>query len=170
MAKGTSYICIRFKHPPQRLFRETPIEQIHPNWILLGIQPEECLRVELQAKLPGLTMQTRTISLDAAYRHEFEAQLDAYEALLLDVIEDDHSLFLRYDEVRWAWQVVDPILKVWSTERDFVHTYPAGSWGPEAANRLFDREYQAWRNELEPREDTIALQELLRVADQNLPV
>ncbi len=149
MAKATSYICIRFKEPPQHFFRETPIEQLNPNWITLGIQPEEMLRVELQAKVPGLEMNTRTISLDASYRNEFEASLDAYEALLLDVIEDDHSLFLRYDEVKWAWKVVDPILKEWSVERDFINTYPAGSWGPREANRLFHREYQTWRNELE---------------------
>jgi len=69
--------------------------------------------------------------------------------LLLDVIAGDHSLFLRYDEVNWAWKVVDPILKVWSMERDFIHTYPAGSWGPHEANRLFEREDQAWRNALD---------------------
>jgi len=143
---------------------------VRPNWIILSIQPEECLRVELQAKLPGLKMQTRTVSLDASYRHEFEIQLDAYEALLLDVLDDDHSLFLRYDEVRWAWQVVDPMLKVWSMERDFIHTYPAGTWGPPAANRLFDREYQAWRNDLEPVEDTLSIGEFLKVADQGMPV
>ncbi len=148
MAKPTSYIAIRFKHAPQQLFRETVTEQLRPNWIMLGIQPEECLRVEIQTKLPGLKMHTRTVSLDASYRQEFEAQLDAYEALLLDVIEGDHSLFLRYDEVRWAWRVVDPILKTWSMERDFIHTYPAGSWGPAEANRLFEREYQCWRNEI----------------------
>lgn len=148
MAKATSYIAIRFKHAPQLLFRETVTEQLRPNWILLGIQPEECLRVEIQTKLPGLKMHTRTVSLDASYRQELEAQLDAYEALLLDVIEGDHSLFLRYDEVRWAWRVVDPILKTWAMERDFIHTYPAGSWGPTEANRLFEREYQCWRNEL----------------------
>ncbi|MCL5801059.1 MAG: glucose-6-phosphate dehydrogenase [Gammaproteobacteria bacterium] len=148
MAKPTSYIAIRFKHAPQQLFREAVTEQLRPNWILLGIQPEECLRVEIQTKLPGLKMHTRTVSLDASYREEFEAQLDAYEALLLDVIEGDHSLFLRYDEVRWAWKVVDPILKTWSMERDFIHTYPAGTWGPAEANRLFEREYQCWRNEI----------------------
>lgn len=148
LAKATSYIAIRFKHAPQLLFRETVTEQLRPNWILLGIQPEECLRVEIQTKLPGLKMHTRTVSLDASYRQEFEAQLDAYEALLLDVMEGDHSLFLRYDEVRWAWRVVDPILKTWAMERDFIHTYPAGSWGPTEANRLFEREYQCWRNEL----------------------
>jgi glucose-6-phosphate 1-dehydrogenase len=164
MARATSHICIRFKNPPQRLFREMPTDVIHPNWIILGIQPEECLRVELQAKVPGLTMQTRTISLDAAYRHELEVQLDAYEALLLDVIEDDRSLFLRYDEVRWAWQVVDPILNVWAMERDFIHTYPAGSWGPAAANRLFDGEAQTWRNDLEPDEAQPTRQDFLKLA------
>ncbi len=148
MAKTTSSIAIRFKHAPQMLFRETVTEQIRPNWVLLGIQPEECLRVEIQAKLPGLKMHAHTVSLDASYRQEFEAQLDAYEALLLDVIEGDHSLFLRYDEVSWAWKVVDPILKTWSMERDFIHSYPAGSWGPGEANRLFEREYQCWRHDL----------------------
>ena len=150
MAANSSMVAIRFKHPPQQLFRETPIERLKPNWILLSIQPSECLRVELQVKQQGLEMRAQTTTLDASSCRISETQLDAYEALLLDVIEDDRSLFLRYDEVRWAWQVVDPILKVWSTERDFIHTYPAGTWGPPEANRLFDREDQYWRNTLEP--------------------
>jgi glucose-6-phosphate 1-dehydrogenase len=48
--------------------------------------------------------------------------------------------------VEWAWRVVDPILKHWAQERDFIHTYPAGSWGPIEANRLFDGEDTEWRN------------------------
>ncbi len=76
-------------------------------------------------------------------------KLDAYEALLLDVIDGDHALFLRYDEVEWAWRVVDPVLKLWSVERDFIHTYPAGSWGPQEANRLFDRDDQRWRDSVD---------------------
>ncbi|MDD3517599.1 MAG: glucose-6-phosphate dehydrogenase [Chromatiales bacterium] len=146
LAANSSMVSIRFKHPPQQLFRETAIESLKPNWILLGIQPDECLRVELQVKQAGLEMRSRTTQLDASYRGPDEAQLDAYEALLLDVIDGDHSLFLRYDEVEWAWRVVDPVLKVWATERDFIHTYPAGAWGPREANRLFDREDQHWRN------------------------
>ncbi len=149
MARNTSMIAIRFKHPPQQLFSETQLEKIRPNWLVLGIQPNECIRAELQVKVPGLEMKTHTMSLDASTCGVPRQQLDAYEALLLDVIEDDHSLFLRYDEVNWAWRVVDPILKVWSMERDFIHTYPAGSWGPEGSNRLFDREDQYWRNSLE---------------------
>jgi len=153
MAENCSMICIRFKHTPQQLFRKTQIEQVKPNWVVLGIQPRECLRVELQAKLPGLEMRVGTMSLDASTCGVPGQQLDAYEGLLLDVIEGDHSLFLRYDEVRWAWQVVDPILKVWSMERDFIHTYPAGSWGPAESLRLFDREDQSWRNQLFAEDD-----------------
>ena len=66
------------------------------------------------------------------------------------MVDGDRSLFLRYDEVNWAWQVVDPILKVWSVEGEFIHTYPAGSWGPKEANRLFDQEDHDWRNALTP--------------------
>lgn len=147
MAENRSLVSVRFKHPPQQLFRETPIERLSPNWVLLGIQPEECLRMEIQVKEAGLEMRTHTVQLDASYDPDGEP-LDAYETLLLDVIAGDHSLFLRYDEVAWAWRVVDPILRVWETERDFIHTYPAGTWGPREANRLFDREDQHWRNQV----------------------
>lgn len=152
MKRNTSMICIRFKHPPQQLFRETQLEQIKPNWLVLGIQPDECLRAELQVKVPGLEMRTQTTTLDASTCGIKQLTLDAYEALLLDVIEGDSSLFLRYDEVEWAWRVVDPILKVWSTEREYIHTYAAGSWGPDASNRLFDREDQHWRNTIDGNE------------------
>ena len=148
LARSNSLISIRFKHPPQQLFRETQIERIRPNWLLLGIQPEECLRAELQVKQSGLEMRTRTTQLDASFCATSDYQLDAYETLLLDLVDGDRSLFLRYDEVNWAWSVVDPLLKVWSTERDFIHTYPAGSWGPREASRLFDQEDHDWRNVL----------------------
>jgi glucose-6-phosphate 1-dehydrogenase len=149
MAATHSLISIRFRHPPQQLFHDTSIEQLKPNWLLLNIQPNECMRVELQVKQPGLEMRTRTERLDASTCTIGAQQIDAYEALILDVIEGDHSLFLRYDEVNYAWRVVDPVLKLWATERDYIHTYAAGSWGPIEANRLFDREDQDWRNGLD---------------------
>ena len=150
MASGQSMISIRFKHPPQQLFRETQIQEIAPNWLLLGIQPEQSIRAEVQVREPGIGMRTRTTQLDAStcYLGENGHPLEAYEALLLDVIEGDHSQFLRSDEVNWAWRVVDPVLKVWAVERDFIHTYPAGSWGPAEADRLFEKESQSWRNSL----------------------
>jgi glucose-6-phosphate 1-dehydrogenase len=149
MAETNSMIGIRFKHPPQQLFRHAAIEQLKPNWILLSIQPSECVRVERQVKQEGLEMRTQTERLDASSCAIGSSQIDAYEGLILDIIAGDHSLFLRSDEVSWAWQVVDPVLKLWATERDYIQTYPAGSWGPREATRLFDRDDQDWRNDLE---------------------
>ena len=148
MTQNSSVISIRFKHPPQQLFRKTQIEQLEPNWIVLGIQPNECLRMELQVKKPGLELANHTTRLDASYCATSETMLDAYEALLLDVIENDSSLFLRFDEIHYAWEVVDPVLKAWDSQQDYIHTYPAGSWGPDDS-KLFEREDQYWRNSID---------------------
>ncbi|MDD5214794.1 MAG: glucose-6-phosphate dehydrogenase [Methylococcales bacterium] len=149
MKKGQSVISICFRHPPLQFFRDTDIHCMNPNWVLLGIQPEECIRVEMTVKEPGLEMKTRTSSLDASFRNSDEKAIDAYEDLLLDVLKGDRSLFLRFDEVEYAWKIVDPILQTWASERDYVATYPAGSWGPEDS-RLFDKESQKWRTSLTP--------------------
>ncbi len=149
LAEGSSAICVRFKEPPHHLFRNTQIERAKPNWFMFGIQPNECMKVEMQAKVPGLEMKTRSISLDASFTTEEESSSDAYEELLLDVMKGDHSLFLRYDEVEWAWRICDPIIKVWSMERDFINVYPAGSWGPRGTYRLFERDDQFWRHGLD---------------------
>ncbi|MFZ9609861.1 MAG: glucose-6-phosphate dehydrogenase [Methylococcales bacterium] len=149
MAKAQSTISICFRHPPLQFFRDTNVHCMNQNWVLLGIQPEECIRIEMTVKEPGLEMRTRTRSLDASFRNEDEKAIDAYEDLLQDVLKGDRSLFLRFDEVEYAWRIVDPILQTWANERDYIATYPAGSWGPEDS-RLFDKSAQSWRSSLTP--------------------
>ena len=106
------------------------------------------MHIELHAKQPGLGMQTRVTKLNASYRRSDETPLEAYETLLLDIIQGDRSLFIRFDEVELAWQVVDPVLRHWAQETEYIHSYPAGSWGPEGADRLFDSDDQFWRNSI----------------------
>ncbi len=153
MAKAQSSISICFKQPPLQFFHDIKVSSSQPNWLLLGIQPEECLRMEMTVKEPGPEMSIRNTSLDASFRHENEHPTDAYEDLLLDVIEGDRSLFLRADEVENAWRIVDPIISNWSQQRDYITTYPAGSWGPEESRRLFDKESHYWRYSLLPEQD-----------------
>lgn len=148
MKEDNFLVSIRFKRPPQQLFKDTALEQIDPDWILINIQPEECLRIEMQVKKSGLELETRTTQLEACSCDKSQ-QIDAYEALLLEVMEGDQSQFLRFDEVSWAWQIVDPVLRSWMEEQDYIHTYPAGSWGPEVSSRLFDSNDQFWRNKLD---------------------
>ena len=150
MAESVSSIMIRFRQPPTQFFRDTHIKNMERNWVVLGIQPCECLRIQLTAKEPGLEMETHQVSLDAGFRSQNDIYADAYEGLLLDIMEGDRSLFLRYDEVEYAWRIVDPILRTWSVERDFITTYPAGSWGPEESRRLFERDIDVWRHNSDP--------------------
>ena len=150
MATGHSSISICFKEPPQQFFRDTHVSCMNPNWVLLGIQPDECIRMEMTVKEAGLEMRTRTTSLDASFREPDQRRVDAYEDLILDVMQGDRSLFLRFDEVEYAWRIVDPILQHWAIERDYIASYAAGSWGPAESRRLFEREGQFWRNSLLP--------------------
>ncbi|MDJ0738801.1 MAG: glucose-6-phosphate dehydrogenase [Gammaproteobacteria bacterium] len=150
MAEARTMVAICFKQPPKHFFRSAHIDWPPPNWLIMSIAPEESLRLEISVKQPGLEMKTRQISLDAPFRCEHHAQTEAYEDLLLDVIEGDRSLFLRYDEVEWAWRIVDPVLGVWASERDFIPTYPAGEWEPQEVSRIFNKEHHHWRQLVDP--------------------
>ena len=150
MAEARTMVAICFKQPPKHFFRSAHIDRPPPNWLIMSIAPEESLRLEISVKEPGLEMKTREIGLDAPFRCEHHARTDAYEGLLLDVIEGDRSLFLRFDEVEWAWRIVDPVLGVWASERDYIPTYPAGEWEPDEVRRIFDRTHHAWRQWLDP--------------------
>jgi glucose-6-phosphate 1-dehydrogenase len=142
-----SQVAIRFRDAPHQLFASTPCAETDPNWLILGIQPEEDIELELQAREPGLAMIPRTLRIQTAYRQTHERRLDAYASLLLDVIEGDRSLFIRFDEIEAAWAIVDPILRHWADSTNSTDTYASGSWGPDKANRLFEKTYQSWRNE-----------------------
>jgi glucose-6-phosphate 1-dehydrogenase len=146
MPDSRATIAIRFKKPPQELFKNTNIGGSHANWILMGLQPDNTIRIELQAKEPGLELSAHTVGLETIETEDSKHKLDAYEALILDAIIGDRSLFLRADEVDLAWKAVDPIINKWSKEQDFIHTYKAGTWGPEEVNRIFDDPCHQWRN------------------------
>jgi len=150
MAQANTMIAICFKQPPKHFFRSSHIDRPPPNWLIMSMSPKESLRLEITVKQPGLEMQTRQISLDAPFRCETDAQADAYEGLILDVLSGDRSLFLRMDEVEHAWKIVDPVLRKWSLDRDYIAQYEAGENEPQEVNRIFDKPDQFWRNLLDP--------------------
>ena len=145
MKQSKTLVSICFKHPPKQFFRDSQVEKMEPNWIVFGIQPKESIKVEMIAKQPGLEIKTEQISLDAAMKYDENEKIDAYEELLLDVIKGDRSLFLRFDEVKAAWDVVDPVLHAWANQTDYIDTYASGSWGPEGSQKLFEHSDQGWR-------------------------
>lgn len=150
MAQNQTQVSICFKHPPKQFFRNSQVKKMEPNWIVFGIQPNETIRVEMTSKQPGLEIKTEQISLNATMKGALDEANDAYEELLLDVIKGDRSLFLRYDEVKAAWMVVDPVIQTWAAETAYIDTYASGTWGPQGATKLFDSPEQGWRYHLKP--------------------
>lgn len=143
-----SMVAVRFREPPMQLFQGTGASTVHPNWLMIGIQPDDVVQMEISAKVPGVGTRTRQIAMDASVGNPGERKADAYEELLLDVIQGDRSLFLRYDEVKAAWNVVDPVMRAWSEDEHPPLQYPAGSWGPKAANHIFGLPGREWRQTL----------------------
>ena len=52
---------------------------------------------------------------------------------------------IRRDEVETSWRIVDSIINGWkNTPTDSVTTYPAGTWGPQEADDLIERDGREW--------------------------
>jgi glucose-6-phosphate 1-dehydrogenase len=144
LAADRSEIAVQFKTPPLHLFRETPLDRLEPNWFLFEMKPAEAIYLVAQAKKVGLELTPRTLVLRAPYREAGQEGFDAYTTLLLDALEGNRQHFLRFDEVEWAWRVLDPILKAWQSDDSPLPTYPAGSEGPAEAVRILDSEQHHW--------------------------
>jgi glucose-6-phosphate 1-dehydrogenase len=142
-----SEVVLHFRAVPHRSFPTESSHDWHPSRLILSIQPEEGIMLEFQAKYPGPQMLLRPVDMRFSYQDSFAVPSpDAYETLLLDVMKNDATLFMRADQVEAAWRVVMPVLDAWaeSNPRNFPN-YPAGSWGPRAADELLARAGHAWR-------------------------
>ena len=97
---------------PHRLFKDSATDP-EANLLAIRIQPDEGIMLRFGAKVPGLGIDVRTVTMDFTYGSAFQVDgPDAYETLILDVMLGDPSLFTRADEVEEAWSIVDPIIIV----------------------------------------------------------
>jgi len=146
LPKRATEIAIQFKEVPHQLFRESGSEP-EANLLAMRIQPDEGIMLRFGAKVPGLGIDVRNVTMDFTYGSAFQTDSpDAYETLILDALLGDASLFTRADEVEEAWSIVDPVINAWAAmpPPDFPN-YEAGSWGPQAADDLIAREGRRWR-------------------------
>lgn len=139
-------VVMQFKRAPLQLFRETPVECLPPNQLVLCLQPNEGIALRFEAKVPGPRVRLGTVRMDFSYADYFGMRpTTGYETLLYDAMIGDATLFHRADIVEAGWTVVEPILQAWEGSRAGVHTYAAGSWGPEAADTLTAQDEREWR-------------------------
>jgi len=141
-------VVIQFRRAPFVLFRDTPVENLLPNQLVLHIQPEEGISLRFAAKVPGPAMRLDPVDMDFEYQDYFGSQPSTgYERLLHDCMIGDATLFQRADMVEAGWCVVSPVLDVWKAlpPRNFPN-YPAGTWGPKESEDLLERDGRRWRN------------------------
>ena len=147
LPRRVSEIAIQFKRPPGTIFPQKEGFNLAPNTLSFQIQPDEGLSLSLNAKVPGLETRTQPVKMSFRYATTFGSNTpEAYERLVLDAMIGDGTLFIRGDEAETSWRLYTPVLASWQAQgRTGMETYAAGSWGPEAADRLLSARGHAWR-------------------------
>jgi glucose-6-phosphate 1-dehydrogenase len=142
MPRQSSVIDIQFKDTPHKIFKD----DIVPNRLIISIQPELEIGLVFESKVPGLHMKLLPVEMDFMYKDAYTQSLpEAYEALLLDVLDGDATSFMRADQIEAAWKVVMPILNAWEKyPRKQLKFYAAGTWGPPSATALLKPFAKEW--------------------------
>ena len=142
MPRQSSVIMIQFKDSPHKIFKD----DVTPNRLMISIQPELEIGLLFEGKEPGLHMKLVPVEMDFMYKGNYMQSLpEAYEALLLDVLEGEATQFMRADQIEWAWKVVTPILDAWKkSPKKGLQFYEAGTWGPKAADTLLKPYAKSW--------------------------
>jgi len=146
MPTRVTEVVIHFKPTPHRIFRKKSVLSDEGNQLIIRIQPDEGLLLKYEMKIPGAGFQSQRVNLDFHYsslQHDYIPL--AYERLLHDCMLGDSTLFQRGDAVEASWRFVEPILRAWQNDEVPLHGYPAGSWGPKAADELMENGEKSWR-------------------------
>jgi glucose-6-phosphate 1-dehydrogenase len=147
LARRRSEVVIQFKPAPFALFRDTPVEQLTPNDMVLEIQPEEGVLLSFNAKRPGPSLATGGVEMRFDYKDFYDAAPGTgYETLIYDAMIGDATLFQRADSIEAGWRVVQPALDAWARDKiRALPVYPAGGEGPAEAEALLRRDGRRWR-------------------------
>jgi glucose-6-phosphate 1-dehydrogenase len=151
LKRKNTEIVIEFQKPPHLMFDFGDESMFTPNIISLCLQPNEGIHLKFGAKIPDSDQEIRAVDMEFHYSSTFKDDTlpDAYERLLLEALKGDASLFTRSDGIENAWRLMDPVISNWESsefnEPLALISYKPGSWGPEEANLLLNRDGRIWR-------------------------
>lgn len=146
LAARDTEIAIKFRRAPFVLFRDTPVDQLSSNHLVLHIQPDEGISMRFGAKVPGPILSIGAVDMNFDYEDYFgKTPSTGYERLLHDCMMGDATLFQRADQVEAAWSVVAPIQAAWKAgPPPAFPNYKSGSWGPKEADELLALDGREW--------------------------
>ncbi len=148
LPKRSTEVTVQFKRVPHQLYTPEETTGLMPNRLTMRIQPDEGISLKIGAKIPGASQQLCSVDMSFSYAGAFGIESpDAYERLIADCMIGDSTLFIRRDEIEASWKIIDSITQAWQQmPADTLHPYPAGSWGPEEATALIERDGRQWDN------------------------
>ena len=140
-------IAIKFKQAPFAMFRDTPVDKLSQNFLIISTEPTEGIALQFNTKVPGPAINIDGVEMKFHYKDYFQAQPSTgYETLIYDCMIGDNILFQRADSVEAGWQAVQPFLDAWKKAgAKGLKVYEPGSEGPEEANALMERDGRNWR-------------------------
>ena len=147
LSRRNTEIAICFKQAPYTAFQDTPVDTLRPNWLVLGIAPDEGISLQFEVKRRGPAMDLAAVRMNFHYDDWFRKEPNVgYETLLYDVMIGDPTLFMRADMVEQTWRIVQPVLDAWANDAENDPAiYQAGSSGPAEADALLARDGRSWR-------------------------
>jgi glucose-6-phosphate 1-dehydrogenase len=140
-------VAIKFKQAPFAMFRDTSVDRLSENYLIIGIAPTEGITLQFNTKVPGPSISIDGVEMKFRYKDYFKAEPSTgYETLIYDCMIGDNILFQRADSVEAGWQAVQPFLDAWrKAGANGLQGYKAGSEGPADANELLTRDGRSWR-------------------------
>jgi glucose-6-phosphate 1-dehydrogenase len=140
-------IAIKFKQAPFAMFRDTPVDKLSQNFLVISTEPVEGIELQFNTKVPGPAIEIDGVEMRFRYKDYFKAEPSTgYETLIYDCMIGDNILFQRADSVEAGWQAVQPFLDAWKKSgARGLKIYDAGTEGPEEADDLLARDGRSWR-------------------------
>jgi len=140
-------VAIKFREAPFAMFRDTPVDRLSQNFLVIGIEPVEGITLQFNTKVPGPSVMIDGVAMTFRYKDYFNAEPSTgYETLIYDCMIGDNILFQRADSVEAGWQAVQPFLDAWRNSGDNgLQFYQAGSEGPSTSDALLTRDGRSWR-------------------------
>lgn len=140
-------IAIKFKQAPFAMFRDTSVDRLSQNFMIISTEPTEGIELQFNTKVPGPTINIDGVEMKFRYKDYFKAEPSTgYETLIYDCMIGDNILFQRADSVEAGWQAVQPFIDAWKKAgAEGLETYRAGTEGPARADELLARDGRSWR-------------------------
>ena len=151
MKEKLSQITVHFKPNAHFIFDESQ-RAIARNRLTIRLQPDEGISLKIlnmyHDLTPDMKLRSGNLRLDFGDDYGSGRIPEAYERLLLEVVRGNQNLFVRRDEIQYAWEWCDSLIAQWQNDHIEPSPYPAGTWGPKAADLLIMRDGNCWQEDL----------------------